>query len=320
MPNSVPLSVTAPVPPFATGSVPVTPVVKGRPVAFVSTAADGVPKAGVTSVGEVARTGAPDPVAVVHTGKADAPPPTRISVVAPAASVWCAPVAVVPAAISPYAVVDVARPVPPCATVTAALSVNTVDEAFGNVNVLADVAGPDTVKNAFAVPPFAVGRMPVTPVVSGKPVALVKTAADGVPRAGVTSVGEVANTNAPVPVSSVTAAIAFALEGVARNVATPVPSPLTPVEIGSPVALVSVPLVGVPKIGVTKVGDVFRTTVLPVPVVVAELIAVPLPARAGALTVVDSVMFGVEVELATDPASPLALVTVTLETVPPPEK
>lgn len=88
-------------PPFAMGSTPVTPVVRGKPVALVSTPADGVPRFGVTSVGEVARTGAPDPVAVVQTGKADAPPPTSISVVAPAASVWCAPVAVVPAAIKP---------------------------------------------------------------------------------------------------------------------------------------------------------------------------------------------------------------------------
>ena len=89
-----------PVPPFPAGSVPVTPLLSGRPVAFVSTADDGVPNAGVTSVGEVARTGAPDPVAVVHTGSADAPPPTNISVVAPLASVCCAPVAVVPVAIS----------------------------------------------------------------------------------------------------------------------------------------------------------------------------------------------------------------------------
>ena len=34
-------------------------------------------------------------------GSAAAPPPTSISVVAPAASVWCAPVAVVPAASRP---------------------------------------------------------------------------------------------------------------------------------------------------------------------------------------------------------------------------
>ena len=101
-----------------------------------------MPNTGVTSVGEVARTGAPLPVAVVQTGSADAPPPTSISVVAPAASVWCAPVAVVPAAIRPYAVVLVALPVPPCATVTAALSVRIFADAFGRVNVLKDVVGP----------------------------------------------------------------------------------------------------------------------------------------------------------------------------------
>ena len=89
------------VPPLAIGRTPVTPVVRGSPVAFVRTNAEGVPSAGVTRVGEVARTGAPVPVAVVQTGKADTPPPTRISVVKPAAKVWCAPVAVVPAAIKP---------------------------------------------------------------------------------------------------------------------------------------------------------------------------------------------------------------------------
>ena len=69
----------------------------------------------------------------------------------------------------------------------------------------------------------------------------------GVPRSGVTNVGEVANTSEPDPVSSDTTVIRFALVGVAKNVATPVPSPLTPVEIGNPVALVSVPLDGVPS-------------------------------------------------------------------------
>jgi len=46
--------VTAPVPPLATGSVPVTPVVRGRPVALVRIAADGVPRSGVTKTGDVA--------------------------------------------------------------------------------------------------------------------------------------------------------------------------------------------------------------------------------------------------------------------------
>src|SRR4051812_35774480 len=64
---------------------------------------------------------------------------------------------------------------------------------------------------------------------------------------GWTMVGLVPNTSAPDPVSLVMAAARFALVGVARNVATPVPSPLTPVLMGRPVALVNVPLEGVPS-------------------------------------------------------------------------
>ena len=59
--------------------------------------------------------------------------------------------------------------------------------------------------------------------------------------------GDEANTRAPVPVSSVTAEARFALEGVAKNVAIPEPSPETPVEIGNPVAFVKVPDEGVPN-------------------------------------------------------------------------
>ena len=55
------------------------------------------------------------------------------------------------------------------------------------------------------VPPLATGSVPVTPVVSGKPVRFVATPEAGVPKIGVTSVGEVDNTTLPVPVSSVTA-------------------------------------------------------------------------------------------------------------------
>ena len=63
-------------------------------------------------------------------------------------------------------------------------------------------------------------------------------------------VGLVANTKLPLPVDVVIADKRFALDGVPRNVATPVPSPLTPEEIGNPVQFVSVPDVGVPNIGV----------------------------------------------------------------------
>ena len=72
----------------------------------------------------------------------------------------------------------------------------------------------------------------------------------------VVSVGLVAKTASPLPVSSVNAAAKLAELGVARKVATFVPRPLTPVETGSPVQLVSVPLEGVPRTGVTSVGDV----------------------------------------------------------------
>jgi hypothetical protein len=57
-----------------------------------------------------------------------------------------------------------------------------------------------------AVPPRAIGRVPVVPPSIGRPVAFVKVALEGVPKAGVTSVGDVAKTSAPLPVSSVTAA------------------------------------------------------------------------------------------------------------------
>jgi hypothetical protein len=73
------------------------------------------------------------------------------------------------------------------------------------------------------------------------------------PRIGATKVGVFEKTNDPVPVSLVTAALKLALVGAAKNVATPVPNPLTPVAIGKPVQLVKVPLAGVPSVGVTNV-------------------------------------------------------------------
>jgi hypothetical protein len=114
--------------------------------------------------------------------------------------------------------------------------------------------------------PVKVGDAMLALVASvGTAVALVKSIADGVPRSGVTKVGDVANTFAPVPVSSVNADARFALLGVAKKVATPAPRPETPVDIGRPVALVNVPDAGVPKAGVIKAGLVANTKE-PVPV------------------------------------------------------
>jgi len=171
---------------------PLTPVAIGRPVAFVSVAEVGVPRIGVTKVGDVANTAEPVPVSSVK-----------------------------------------------------------ADRRFVEDGVARKVATP--------VP------RPLTPVEMGRPVAFVRVPLEGVPSAGVTSVGDVANTKAPEPVSSVTAVAKFAEDGVARKVATPVARPLTPVEIGRPVAFVSVALVGVPNIGLTSVG-VLANTKAPLPV------------------------------------------------------
>jgi len=79
------------------------------------------------------------------------------------------------------------------------------------------------------------------------------------PKTGVTRVGVLANTLAPVPVSSVSAAAKLADEGVAKNVATLAAKPETPEEIGRPVQFVRVPEVGVPNNGVVRVGEVANT-------------------------------------------------------------
>ena len=74
------------------------------------------------------------------------------------------------------------------------------------------------------------------------------------PRVGVTSVGLVANTNEPEPVSSVTAAAKLAELGVAKNVATLAARPLIPVLTGRFVQLVRVPEAGVPRVALLAWG------------------------------------------------------------------
>ena len=100
-----------PVPPFADGNIPVTPVVKGKPVRLVAVPDVGVPSTGVTSVGLVASTGAPVPVAVTQAGTPE------LLVKSPAL------LAVAKLAITPHELphnksltVTVVRPVPPFAT------------------------------------------------------------------------------------------------------------------------------------------------------------------------------------------------------------
>lgn len=61
----VPVDAVTPVPPLRTGSVPVTPVVKGSPVQLDKVPDEGVPNMGVTKVGLVAKTAEPVPVSSV---------------------------------------------------------------------------------------------------------------------------------------------------------------------------------------------------------------------------------------------------------------
>jgi hypothetical protein len=177
----------------------------------------------------------------------------------------------------------VTLPIIPCTDVAVA----TPKTGVTNVGLVANTKAPVPVSSVTAVLRFAEEGVaknvatpvpsPLTPVEIGNPVALVSVAADGVPRFGVVSAGLLANTNAPVPVSSVTALAKLADEGVARNVATLEPKPLTPVETGKPVQFVNVPEVGVPKIGVVKLGEVAdKATPLIVPPVIAPLVMVLL--------------------------------------------
>lgn len=98
------------------------------------------------------------------------------------------------------------------------------------------------------VPPLAIGSVPVTPVVSGSPVALVNVPDEGVP-------------SAPPLVTKAPEDPTFT----ARAVATLVPRPDTPVAIGRFVQLVSTPEVGVPStaevsVGLLNVGEVMWLT------------------------------------------------------------
>ena len=96
----------------------------------------------------------------------------------------------------------------------------------------------------------------------------------------------------------------------AKAVNTPVPVPVKPVEIGRPVAFVSVRADGTPRLGVVSVGDV-ANTMLPEPVVVLpSAVTVPL---VGNVNVVVPVAVNV-VEYAPDVIrlEPSAIVSVAL--------
>jgi hypothetical protein len=145
----------------------------------------------------------------------------------------------------------------------------------GTLNALA-VADVVTLAVVAVVAVVAVAAFPPIDSPAAVPVMFVPTKADGVPNAGVTRVGLVANTADPVPVSFVSAVNSCKDVNDPRDVAFPT-EVTAPVKLAFVVTLVAVKLVavpvmfvptsaeGVPSAGVTRVGLVERT-LLPEPV------------------------------------------------------
>jgi hypothetical protein len=270
-----PVDVVTPVPPLATASVPVTPVVNGRPVQLVNVPLDGVPNTGVTKVGLVANTNAPEPVSFVTAA-------ARLALDGVAKNV----------------ATPVPRPETPVAMGRPVQLVNVPDVGVPNIGVtrvglVESTLLPEPVDVVTPVPPLVTPNVPVTPVDIGRPVALVSTNADGVPKAGVTRVGEVLKTLLPEPV----------------DVVTPVPPlvtpnvPVTPVDSGRPVQLVSVPDVGVPSAGVVNAGLTARTTA-PVPVAVVT----PVPPEVTGSALINTASVAARVGVTTEVEYTAALV------------
>ena len=166
-----PVLVVTPVPPFATGKVPVTPVVSGKPVAFVSVPLDGVPNAppGATkSVPAVAAVIAVVPV----------PFKTPVSVVAPVPPDVTANVADKPAAVPVVFWFNVGN-----VQLARFPLVGVPNIGVTNVGLVERTTLPVPVLVVTPVPPLATGNVPVTPVVRGRPVAFVNVPEDGVPNA-----------------------------------------------------------------------------------------------------------------------------------------
>ena len=106
--------------------------------------------------------------------------------------------------------------------------VSTLPDVPGATNVGADAPLPSMTLLAVSVfvpvPPLPTGKVPVTPVVNGKPVTLVNVPLAGIPSAGAVNIAEaivglVAKTFEPVPVfatltNALDASVATALEAV----------------------------------------------------------------------------------------------------------
>jgi hypothetical protein len=155
---------------LATGRLPVTPVDNGRPVPFVSVTLVGVPKMGVVNVGLVDKTTLPVPVLVVTPVPPLATAKVPVSVIVPDEVIG--PPVVDKPVVPPATLIDVTVP---------ALAGGVAQDPSPRQNVVADALVPEF--------KLVTGKLPVTPVVSGKPVALVNVTLIGVPSVGDVMVG-----------------------------------------------------------------------------------------------------------------------------------
>jgi len=195
-PNVIVLPVlSTPVPPFAPGNVPVTPVLNGNPVAFVNTPDVGVPNAGVVNVGLVklllVKVSIPSKVAKVPVT------PGKVIVVPVPAAAGATTVAVpeLDPGRSIPAEANVCFPVNVCAASVRAI----VASVVGKVIVLPSV--PASVKLLFAVNVLPSAIVNVDELAGAVIVTLFTLVAVATPIVGVTNVGLVSITNVlPVPV------------------------------------------------------------------------------------------------------------------------
>lgn len=233
-----PVSVVVPVPPLATGRVPVTLVVRFANVVDVvpvpPLAIGSVPvtcEARFTPVNAPPRVRLPELVTVpVKVMPLTVPvPPTEVTVPVPGVTVE--------AIVMPPAELVTVMPEPAVSTAR----VNPVPLPMSNWPFVGVAVRP--------VPPLAIGSVPVTPVVRGKPVAFVKVPDVGVPKIGVTSVGLMDSTTLPVPVEVVTPVPPFATGVTLAAISLTTPAEFLKYNFSSIVLIASSPAARLPAIG-----------------------------------------------------------------------
>jgi hypothetical protein len=286
-----PVELVTPVPPLATGNVPVTPVLNGKPVQLVNVPEDGVPRTGVVSVGlvRVLLVRVCVPVNVVTTVESIAivtAPVAPETVIPVPATLLVTPVLVIETA--PVALVFVLKPLLVVRAVTPALVKVTVppndtapppDIPVPAVTVIELLA-----KLALVIPAVPLKLLLVKPLIVFEPAAivlLVRVSVVALP----TSVSDAAG-KTKVVVPAVAVATTVVVPEVDPLNAAPVP-PIVGrvrvllVKVSEPANVAKVPVVGnvteVVAVAVSVVANAPEVVKLPPNVIVLPVFATPVP-------------------------------------------